>query len=143
MTTPIEDPSSEPAGLLGDVPRTQQSSLHAVLYVFWYTDRNLLALHCQMNGIPYSIATDETDFAAKLAATENAVGLVHFQHLAVAKRLRSETAFAETPFVILNSHSKEGRKGISEANLDPVCELEVPFNHPSVLKAISTFGDRV
>lgn len=139
-TPSLAKPSSEgttPAP--GKTPSESNGMLSAVLYVFMYYDHVLIELACKINGIPCSRASDEADFYAQLAATENSVGFIHLQHLDVAKCLRSNPAFARTPLVILNSDEKRGKQRINEAGLDPFCELEVPFPTNGVLNALNTF----
>jgi hypothetical protein len=117
---------------------TYQGTRSAIIFVKMYRDGDLLKLNCQMNGIPYEEAPTIADLHAKLVSDKNAVGFIHVHDLRVAKHLRSDPVLAKTPLVILNSEWKTGEAQIREANLGPVCVLEVPFYVGNVLSAMNT-----
>jgi hypothetical protein len=117
----------------------KECNLEVILHSGTWVDRKLLGAMCQAIGISYSIAEDETDFAEKLRAAENGVGLVHVQQFESAARLKADPTFEDTPILIINSHSKQGRDLIIAAGLNAVFEFECPFSMEQTLAALKRF----
>jgi len=114
-------------------------NLEVILHSGTWVDRKLLGVMCEAIGISYSIAEDDKDFAKKLRAAQNGVGVVHVQQLESAARLKADASFEDTPILIINSLSKQGRELITSAGLKAIFEFECPFDMEQTLAALRRF----